>query len=74
MIGGTSSRQSGCQPLPRQGDAGDKLMMMITVHADERYSLSPEQIADVQRSIHDADRGELASDEEIDELWRVCGL
>jgi hypothetical protein len=49
-------------------------MMMIAAHAGERYPLSPEQIADVQRSIQDADRGELASDEEIDGLWRVCGL
>jgi hypothetical protein len=41
-----------------------------------RYSLSPEQVADVARIRDDlrSGRTRLASDEEVSALWKKCGL
>jgi predicted transcriptional regulator len=38
------------------------------------YRLTPEQIEEVKLAIAEADRGEFATDEEMAELWKKCGL
>ena len=58
----------------RQDAAGELLLNIAAPDADESYRLTSSQIADIQESIIDADRGELASDEELAALWRYCGV
>jgi hypothetical protein len=57
-------------PAERQDLAGELLLML----ADQRqYQLSPEQLADLELSIAEADRGEFASDEEVAAMWKKFG-
>jgi hypothetical protein len=58
----------------RQDAAGELLLNIAAPDADESYRLTSSQIADIQESIIDADRGKLASDEELVALWRYCGV
>ena len=58
----------------RQDAAGELLLNIAAPDADESYRLTSSQIADIQEAIIDADRGELASDEELAALWRYCGV
>jgi predicted transcriptional regulator len=57
-------------PAERQDLAGELLLML----ADQReYQLSPAQLADLELSIAEADRGEFASDEEVAAMWKKFG-
>ena len=57
-------------PPERQDLAGELLLML----ADQReHGLSPEQLADLDLSIAEADRGEFASDDEVGAMWRKFG-
>ena len=57
-------------PPERHNLAGELLLML----ADQReYQLSPEQMADLEHSIAEADRGEFASDEEVAAMWKKFG-
>lgn len=58
----------------RQDAAGELLLSVATPEADESYSLTLPQIADIQDAVREADRGELATDAEMTALWHHCGL
>ena len=56
-------------PADRQDMAGMVLLEIARRSAPE-YSLTPEQIEDVKAAIVEADRGDFASDAEVEEAWR----
>jgi hypothetical protein len=57
-------------PPERQDLAGELLLTL----ADQReYRLSSEQLADLELSVAEADRGEFASDEEVAAMWKKFG-
>ena len=56
-------------PPDRQDMAGELLLAIAGMGA-ARFGLTPEQIEDLKASIAEADRGEFASDVEIEEMWR----
>lgn len=57
-------------PPERQDLAGEMLLMLAEQRA---YDLSPEQRADLELSIAEADRGEFASDEDVAAMWKKFG-
>lgn len=59
-------------PEDRQDVAGE-VLLTIAGNA-ERYQLTPEQIEDVKLAMVETDRGEFASDAEMEALWKKCGL
>ena len=59
-------------PEDRQNDAGEMLLTIASSSA--RYELTPEQIEDVKLAIAETDRGEFASEEDMEALWKKCGL
>jgi hypothetical protein len=60
-------------PLERQDAAGLILLELAAAEA-AAFPLSAEQIADLKISVAQADRGELASNEEMAETWKSFGL
>jgi hypothetical protein len=56
----------------QQDAAGELLLRVADLSAGEHYKLTPAQIADIHQSICEVDRGELASEAEMAELWRYC--
>ncbi|HEY4919047.1 MAG TPA: hypothetical protein VII40_02985 [Xanthobacteraceae bacterium] len=59
-------------PAERQDMAGE---LLLTLAASESpYGLTREQIEDVKLAIEEADRGELATDNEMAETWKKFGL
>lgn len=56
-------------PADRQDIAG-MLLLEIAGRSAPEYSLPPEQIEDVKAAIVEADRGDFASDAEVEEAWR----
>lgn len=60
-------------PKDRQEDAVQLLLAMERQDA-EPYRLTPEQWAEVQIGLDEAERGEFATDEEMTALWKKCGL
>ena len=59
-------------PPDRQDFAGAVLLELAKT-SPRRYSLTPEQIADVRAAVEDADRGLFATDTEVEEVWRHFG-
>ena len=57
----------------RQDVAGE-VLLSIANSTSSLYRLTPEQIEDVTLAIAETDRGEFASDEEMEALWKKCGL
>jgi hypothetical protein len=57
---------------PERQDAAGELLLMLAEQTE--YRLSPEQLADLELSVAEADRGELASDEEVAVMWKKFGL
>ena len=56
---------------PEQQDkAGELLLELVGASESEsEYELTPEQLADLDLAIAEADRGEFASDEEVAAMW-----
>jgi hypothetical protein len=61
-------------PQERQDAAGELLLSIAAPGTDESYRLTSSQIADIQEAVEEADRSELAADDEMNALWRYCGL
>ena len=59
-------------PEDRQNDAGEMLLTIASLSA--RYELTPDQLEDVKLAIVETDRGEFASEEDMEALWKKCGL
>ena len=59
-------------PLARQEDAARTLMRMET-QGTEVYVLSDEERADIETSLEEVARGEVASDEEVAAVFRRLG-
>lgn len=57
-------------PPDRQDFAGTVLLKIADASRPPAYTLTPEQIEDVKLAIAEADRGEFATDEEMEEFWR----
>ena len=56
----------------RQDMAGELLLTLAT--SEPQYRLTREQIEDLKLSIEEANRGEFATDDEINESWKKFGL
>jgi hypothetical protein len=56
-------------PDDRQDMAG-RILLEIAGDRSPEYSLTPEQIEDVKAALDEMERGEFATDEEIEEVWR----
>lgn len=61
-------------PVDRQDAAGELLLNIAAPQDSERYSLAATQLADIQQAVFEVDRGELASDQDLEGLWRNCGV
>ena len=59
-------------PPDRQDMAGELLLSIAS--QEPQYRLMPDQVEDVKLAIAEADRGELASDDEIAATWKKFGL
>lgn len=57
-------------PAERQNLAG-ALLLEIAKASEPEYGLTPEQIEDVKLAVAEADRGEFATDEEMEEVWKL---
>jgi len=56
-------------------DRQDELAEMLLDCADQpKVILTPEQIAEVELAIQEADAGKFATDEEMAALWKRAGL
>jgi predicted transcriptional regulator len=56
-------------------DRQDELAEMLLDCADQpKVILTPEQIAEVELAIQEADEGKFATDEEMAALWKRAGL
>jgi predicted transcriptional regulator len=55
-------------PERRQEDAA-KLLLAMEAHGTVVYQLSEEEQADIEESLAEIDRGEVASDEEVAEVF-----
>lgn len=58
-------------PADRQDLAGE---ILLSLAGESAYGLTPEQIEDVKLGMAEADRGEFATDEEIEAVWKKFGL
>lgn len=59
-------------PAERQDMAGE---LLLTLAASEpQYGLTREQIEDLRLAVEEANRGEFATDSEINESWKKFGL
>ena len=61
-------------PQQQQDAAGELLLTMAARDTQPRFELTPEQVEDVHAAIAEADRDELASDEEVDAFFKSHGL
>jgi hypothetical protein len=59
---------------PDQQDLAGELLLELAKARPREYVLTPEQVEDVKKAIEEADRGEFASDEEVEAVWRKFGL
>lgn len=60
-------------PEERQADVLNVLKQMEEQGTDV-YELTPEEWAQVEDGIAQAERGEFVSDEEMEAFWKKCGL
>ncbi len=61
-------------PQNRQDIAGEMLLAIAEQGAVPRYRPTPEQVEGIEEGLGQAERGELASDEEMNALTKKCGL
>jgi hypothetical protein len=50
-------------------DLAGALLLEIAQTSEPEYALTPEQIEDLKLALAEADRGEFASDAEMEEVW-----
>jgi hypothetical protein len=60
-------------PADDQDRLADVLLAVVE-ESGSNYRLTDEQIAAIERAQESARRGDFATDEEMDELWRRFGL
>ena len=60
-------------PADRQDMAGE-LLLGLAGFVQPDYQLTSEQIADLKIAIAQADRGEFASEDELNTVWKKFGL
>ena len=58
---------------PERQDMVGALLLDIAETDSSEYVLTPEQLADLELSIAQADRGEFATDEEVAAMWKKFG-
>jgi hypothetical protein len=58
---------------PERQDMVGALLLDIAETDSREYVLTPEQLADLELSIAQADRGEFASNEEVAAMWKKFG-
>jgi hypothetical protein len=58
---------------PERQDMVGVLLLDIAESDSREYVLTPEQLADLEVSIAEADRGEFATDEEVAAMWKKFG-
>jgi len=59
---------------PDQQDMAGELLLGLAGIARSDATLTPEQIADLKVSIAQADRGDFATDEQLNGVWKKFGL
>jgi hypothetical protein len=59
-------------PADRQDMIG-ALLLDIAETDSRKYTLTPEQLAELELSIAQADRGEFATEAEIEAMWKKFG-
>jgi predicted transcriptional regulator len=63
------------QALPPEAqDDLARLLLQLTGDDEPVVELTPEEAADLDASLAEADRGEFATDEEIRAIWAKCRL
>lgn len=55
---------------PDRQDVAGRLLLEFARQATPEYTLTPEQLEDVRLALEEMDRGEFATDEEIEAVWR----
>jgi hypothetical protein len=59
------------EALPEdQQDLAGALLLKFANVAEPEYRLTPEQVEDVKLALAEMERGEFATEEEIEEAWR----
>lgn len=58
---------------PDQQDMAGAWLLEIAGMSSREYTLTAEQIEDLKISIAQADRGEFATDEEVEAMWKKFG-
>ena len=58
---------------PERQDMAGALLLDIAETNTREYTLTPEQLADLELSIAEADRGEFASDKDVEAMWKNFG-
>ena len=61
-------------PEDRQDMAGEILLAIAEQGVVPRYRPTPEQVAGIEEGLAQADGGEFVSDEDMDALYKRCGL
>jgi len=59
---------------PDQQDVAGELLLELARSRPAEYGLTPEQVEEVRQALEEADRGEFATDEEVEAVWRKFGL
>ena len=59
---------------PEAQDDLARFLLQLTGNDEPVVELTPEEAADLDASLAEADRGEFATDEEIRAIWTKCGL
>ena len=59
-------------PPDRQDLAGE-LLLWVAEQNERKYTLTPEQLADLEIGLAEAARGEFATDDEMEETWAKFG-
>lgn len=59
---------------PEMQDELARLILAFAGEEQEVYQLSEEELAELEPSLEEADRGEFASEEEVRALWAKHGL
>jgi hypothetical protein len=60
-------------PDDQQDDLA-RILLQLAGHEQPPYTLCPEEEADLDASIAEAERGEFATDEEVRAMWAKHGL
>jgi hypothetical protein len=55
---------------PDRQDLAGAVLLKIAEASPPGYRLTPEQVEDLKLASAEADRGEFATDEEMEEVWR----